>query len=144
MRKIYFRHATPLAIILLTLFFASCKTKSLQVQVLIPAQINVPQDINTIGLLNHSLPSKQDRWSNVLEGFLTGESIFADKEASYATLNGCANKLNNSPRFKSTVLTNEDYRGTGTKQFPLPLEWGGNRESLQEIQCRCHCCIGNV
>ena len=123
MKHFYSKLPIPLAIIVLTLFFASCKTKSLSVQVLVPAQINIPQDVNSIGLLNHSLPSKQDRWSNVLEGFLTGESIFADKDASYATLNGCANKLNNSPRLKSTVLSNEDYRGTGTKQFPLPLEW---------------------
>ncbi len=103
--------------------FSSCKTSSLQVQVLVPAQINIPQDINSLGLLNHSLPSKDDRWSNIVEGFLTGESIFADKDASYATLNGCTNKLNNSPRFKSLVLSNENFRGTGTKQFPLPLDW---------------------
>ncbi len=123
MKKSYLHLPSLLTILVITILFTSCKTKSVQVQVLVPAQINVPQEINSFGLLNHSLPSKQDRWSNVIEGFLSGESIFADKEASYATLNGCANKLNNSPRFKSTVLTNEDYRGTGTKQFPLPLEW---------------------
>lgn len=112
-----------LPLFILIALFSSCKTSSLQVQVLVPAQINIPQDINSLGLLNHSLPSKDDRWSNIVEGFLTGESIFADKDASYATLNGCTNKLNNSPRFKSTVLSNENFRGTGTKQFPLPLEW---------------------
>jgi hypothetical protein len=92
-------------------------------QVLVPAQINIPQDVSSIGLLNHSLPSKEDKWSNIVEGFFTGESIGADREGSYATLRGCSNKLNNSPRFKSTVLESENFRGTGTKQFPLPLEW---------------------
>ena len=61
--------------------------------------------------------------NNILEGFITGESIFADKQASYSALRGCSNKLNQSPRLKSVVLENENYKGTGTKQFPLPLEW---------------------
>jgi len=122
--KHFYTKITPLAVFLMvTVILSSCKTSSFNVQVLVPAQINVPQEINSFGLLNHSLPSKEDRWSNIVEGFLTGESIFADKQASYATLNGCANTLNNSPRFKSTVLSNENFRGTGTKQFPLPLEW---------------------
>jgi hypothetical protein len=113
----------PIALALITVSFMSCKTRSLNVQVLVPAQINMPQDISSVGLLNHSLPSKEDKWSNILEGFFTGESIGADKEGSYATLRGCGNKLNNSPRFKYSVLEAENYRGTGTKEFPLPLDW---------------------
>ena len=131
MKKNYNFRSIPLLMMLFSLGFISCKTTSLRVQVLGPAQINVPQDIATVGILNHSLPSKDNRLGNFLEGFISGESIFADREASYATLDGCSNKLNNSPRFKSTVLSSEDFRGTGTKQFPLPLEW-----SQVEMLCK--------
>lgn len=131
MKKNYNVQLIPLLLFVLSIGLSSCKTSSLSVQVLVPAQINVPQEISSIGLLNYSLPSKDNRFGNFLEGFLSGESIFADRDASYATLDGCSNKLNNSPRFKSTVLTSEDFRGTGRKQFPLPLEW-----SQVEMLCK--------
>ncbi len=113
----------PIIGILVLIVISSCKTKTVQVNLLVPAQINVPQHIQNVGILNHSLADKDQKWVNILEGFITGESIFADKQASSTTLKGCSNKLNNSPRFKSVLLENENFKGTGTKQFPQPLDW---------------------
>lgn len=113
-------------LLLFTLLLAglsSCKTRSVYTNVLIPAEINVPQHIQTVGILNRSLPAKGEGWSNFLEGFITGESIMADREGSYNTCKGLAFKVNTNPRFKALLMEGEDMRGTGTKEFPIPLTW---------------------
>ncbi len=112
-------------VILIVSGLFSCKTKSLSVQVLKPADIFVPTDINTLAVVNRSLPQKGDgsRVVNVLEGLVTGEGIFVDRNASEKCINGLADGLMNSPRFKVTVPTGLDLRGTGTARFPEPLDW---------------------
>lgn len=102
----------------------SCATRNIYQPVLVPAEINIPQHVQTIGILNRSLPSKGgDQWLNILEGFISGETIMGDRSASYNACRGLANRVNASPRFKALVLEGEDYRGTGTKEFPVPLTW---------------------
>jgi len=110
-----------LAVIVVSLY--SCKTAAVYTNVLVPAQITVPQHIQTIGVLNRSLPAKGEGWSNFLEGFITGESIAADREGSYNVCKGLAFKVNTNPRFKAQLMEGEDLRGTGTKEFPTPLSW---------------------
>jgi len=104
--------------------FNSCKTSSFSSQFLVPADITIPQHIKTVGIMNRSLPDKQGLLLNILEGFVTGESIMADRESSMHSVRGAVNTLNMNPRFKAVSLEGEDYRGTGTKQFPAPLDWG--------------------
>ncbi len=121
MRKIFY--IIPVIIIISS--FISCKTKSLSVNVLKPAEIYVPGKVNTLAVLNRSLPEKGDgsRVINVLEGIVSGEGIFIDRNASERSIAGLADGLQNSPRFKVTVPTGLDIRGTGTAQFPEPLQW---------------------
>ena len=109
----------------ITFCITSCKTKSLSVRVLKPADIYVPGKIKTLAVVNRSLPTKGDgsRVVNVLEGLVTGEGIFVDRNASERCVSGLADKLLNSPRFTVTVPTGLDIRGTGTAQFPEPLQW---------------------
>ena len=113
--------------IILFLFLAitihSCKTNSFSTTFLVPGDISIPQHIKTVGILNRSLPDKSGMLMNILEGLISGESILADRESSMNAIRGAANTLNNNPRFKAVLLEGEDYRGTGTKQFPAPLDW---------------------
>ncbi len=104
--------------------FSSCKTSSLSISVLEPAQINVPPHIKKIAVINHSLPDKEQLAWNFIEGFITGESIFADRDGSINCINGLVNKLNNGPRFEAQSLANIEIKGgTGTRQLPTPLSW---------------------
>lgn len=89
-----------------------------------PAEVDIPRHIQKIGVANRSLPPKDINLLNILEGFVTGESILGDREASTRTVEGLATRLNNSPRFTAVVLYGLDLRGTGTKKFPEPLNWG--------------------
>ncbi len=110
-------------ILALPVLFNSCKTSTVYTNVLVPAEITIPQHIQTVGVLNRSLPAKGEGWSNFLEGFITGESIMADREGSYNVCKGLAYKVNTNPRFKAQLMEGEDLRGTGTKEFPVPLTW---------------------
>jgi Family of unknown function (DUF6340) len=108
---------------LFLLAFISCKTSSLSVEVLKPAEITIPGPIKTLAVVNRSLPSEDHRAVNILEGVLTGEGIYVDREASQRTIAGVANKLNSSPRFRITVPDGINLKGTGTSIFPEPLSW---------------------
>ncbi len=117
-----------IAFLSILLFFglSACKTKSLSVKVLKPADIYISSKINTLAVVNRSLPVKGggNRVVNVLEGLLSGEEIFADRHGSEKCIMGVADGLSNSPRFSVTVPTGmDDIRGTGTAQFAEPLEW---------------------
>ncbi|NVO19288.1 MAG: tetratricopeptide repeat protein [Bacteroidetes bacterium] len=101
----------------------SCSTRSVSMQVLVPAAITIPQDINSIAILNRSLPGKDAEFINVLEGFITGESVMADREGSFNCIRGVESRVNTSPRLKAFALETDTYRGTGTRQFPEQLDW---------------------
>ena len=78
---------------LIVVMLHSCKTASVYTNVLVPAQITIPQHIQTVGILNRSLPGKGEGWRNFLEGFISGESIMADREGSYNVCKGLAFKI---------------------------------------------------
>ena len=112
-----------LFILLSSWIMFSCASSSIRLNVLVPADINVPQDIKSLAAINRSLPAKGQGFNNVLEGVVTGEGLFVDRDASKRTIDGLANGLVTSPRFKLAVPTNIDLKGTGTAQWPQPIEW---------------------
>ncbi len=101
----------------------SCAGSSLSLRVLVPAEINVSKDIKHIGIINRSLPADNEKVMNLVEGFISGESIMADRIGSNNCLNGLAETLNNSPRFTAVIIAGEHLRGTGTRKFPSRLSW---------------------
>lgn len=105
------------------LFLSSCKTSSVSVQVLEPAEITLPSKIKKIAVANRSLPGKGEKGNNILEGLLSGEGIQQDREASERAIMGFAEVIVSSPRFDVVRPTNIDLRGTGTAAWPLPLDW---------------------
>lgn len=100
-----------------------CSTRNVSMQLLIPAEITIPQEIKSVGILNRSLPQKNEQFLNVLEGFITGESVLADREGSFNCIRGVEARLNELPRLKAFAIESDQYRGTGTRQFPEVLDW---------------------
>jgi hypothetical protein len=108
----------------LLLFFSACSSTSrISIEVLKPAYISVPQDIKTIAFVNRSLPSKKERVKNILEGIITGEVPFVDRQAAEKCINGAVSRLQGSPRFSALYASGLELKGTGTRQFPEPLDW---------------------
>lgn len=114
---------TKISLLCLFAGMIGCNTYNFTTNILVPADITLPSHIDKVGIMNRSLPEKSDLFNNILEGFLSGESVVADREGSMYAIRSTVANLNNNPRFKATSLEGEDYRGTGTKKFPVPLDW---------------------
>lgn len=119
-RYYYFTTAILFAGIILA---TSCKTTQTSMEILQPADINVPAHVKTVAVANRSLPGREDRLLNILEGLVSGEQIFADREGSTHCVNGLINSLNNGPRFNAVLASNTALYGTGTRQFAPALPW---------------------
>lgn len=87
---------TVLVLVIFCLY--SCAPKT-YISVLQPASITIPPHIQKIGIINRSLASKDDKWLNIIEGILTGESIGADREGAENAMNAVKTELERSGRF---------------------------------------------
>lgn len=109
-------------LVITIVLLSSCNKRYMNLQVLMPAQITLPKTVQKIGVANRSLPSNENMFYNIVEGFFSGESIFSDRESSNECIRGFATKINNSPRFKAVVIEGANLKGTGTREFPPPLD----------------------
>ncbi len=100
--------------------FQSC-TKSIGIRVLQPAEMMVPEHIQTIVTVDRSKPSSG--FVTVLEGLFTGEEINQDRRGRKEALEGLTNALTRTPRFqvKHSDLTLEGSKGG--VQMAYPLGW---------------------
>jgi hypothetical protein len=120
----YRKSSSYLSLLIVSIIFISgCATSSLYMDVLVPAQINVPQDVQSVGVINRSLPAKQNLALNILEGFITGESILGDRESSDHCVRGFVGKINDGPRFKAMLIEGTELKGTGTREWAVPIDW---------------------
>jgi hypothetical protein len=107
----------------LILFNSCSSTSGISMEVLVPADINVPLTIKKVAVANRSLPAKGEGLGNFLEGFITGESIHGDKEASNNCVKGLVDELKASPRFTAVLVNYPQLKGTGTREWPEILTW---------------------
>jgi hypothetical protein len=110
-----------LSLLALNVVLFSCSsTKNMRVQVLRPALISVPQEIQKLGILNRAVPSSK---TNV-EAFVTGETPLRDKELSQECLRGLTETLNTSQRF-SIAICDSSYLAPDLKSltFGPALDW---------------------
>ena len=101
--------------------FSGC-TSTISLPVLKPADVTLPPDIQKFTLVNRSRPDKKNQVWNVIEGALTGEGIFQDREGADMCLSGLMQVMQRTPRYTITQASIE-YKGTGTEVFAPPLPW---------------------
>ncbi len=106
---------------IITSFLASC-TSTINLPVLKPADVTLPQDIQKFTLVNRTKPDKKNQLWNIVEGALTGEGVYQDREGADQCLSGLMSIMQQTPRYTITQASIE-YKGTGTEQFALPLPW---------------------
>ncbi|MES2836846.1 MAG: DUF6340 family protein [Bacteroidota bacterium] len=114
-------------LVALTIIFGACSKKSVTyIQVLQPAMLTMPDNVQKIAIINRTFPKKGEgtQFLNVLEGILTGEGIMTDRFASEECVNGMTAIMLQSPRFQVVRPPVAKYYGTGTGRFPAPLSWG--------------------
>lgn len=112
---------TP-ALLLALAATAGCRAHT-SLQVLQPASVMVPAEIQTIGVIDRSAAKNAgESILGVLEGAVTGESIGADREAARESLAALTTTLSASPRFK-VVTPNVNKDQAKSDIFDTKLDW---------------------
>ncbi len=131
MRSFLFRFFCFSAISVLAL---SCKTSSVSLDVLRPADITLPDHIQKVVVVNRTYPSQDDKVWNVVEGVLTGEGIGTDRRATEEAIKGMIEIMRRSPRFQLVNPYTTGEKGSGTGAFPEPLPWSKVEEICMNSQ----------
>ena len=105
----------------IAILFSAC-SPTIPLQVLQPADMIVPEHIQTIVTVDRSKPEKG--FSNFLEGLVSGEAIAQDREGRKAALQGLTDALSRTPRFTVKHSGVELIGSKGGNSFAAPLEWG--------------------
>lgn len=104
----------------MAILFSSCM-KSVSINTLRPADINIPNEIQSIVLVDRT--AYQRDAVGIIEGILTGEGINEDQDGVMIMFSSLQNSLRVSPRF-DVVLASEKLRGQNILgSFPDPLDW---------------------
>jgi hypothetical protein len=112
---------SSLTLLVVLLLLASCRgTRDMRVEVMRPARITVPKSIQSVALLNRSVPTHNDQ----LESVLTGERPAQDKDLSQECQRGLSETLATSARFKIARCENTMDAADGKSLgFGTPLSW---------------------
>lgn len=100
----------------------SC-SRPVPLQVMRPADIDVPPHINKVALVNRTIPSSAV--GDIFEGVFTGEGVGQDQEAVQALLGSLNQALGRSPRLSSVIHSKSYKTGNSglTTNFPEPMDW---------------------
>jgi len=78
---------------------------SAKVKVLKPASVDIPHHVRTVGVLDRSAAKNLGQEAlSALEGAVTGEGVYADRQAARAALDALEAVLRDSPRFEVVVI----------------------------------------
>ncbi|WP_235114401.1 DUF6340 family protein [Cyclobacterium qasimii] len=112
--------------ILILVAFGSC-TKNVSITRLMPAEINVPNKVQRLLIVDRTKPENQG--VAIIEGILTGEMPFEVKNAIDGTLASIHQELNTSPRYEIVRANERLIGGLFSQTFPAPL----NREMIRSL-----------
>ncbi len=104
------------------LLLSSCKMSYVSINAMRPADITVSEHIQKVTVAERIKPAKGYKLANAVEGILSGEGLFEDREAAPEAVSGLVNALVTTPRFKCTIMPGE-LLGTGGSILPPALGW---------------------
>ena len=108
---------------LITSMLSSCVTSTIVLDVQRPADITISQNIKNLVIVNRSRPSKENLVENITEGLISGEGIGYDRRGAEYCVEGLSKMLSNSERYRLKNPGGMELKGTGTSDFPDPLDW---------------------
>lgn len=118
------------AIIIVNIFCACSSMNSLTISVTEPAPVYLPSEIESVGIINRSLPSAKNQTVDDLDKIFSAEGKYLDKEGAEAAVLGLSDELNSTDRFyEIKVIDIDEFKRAGIGVFPSPLSW----EQIEEI-----------
>lgn len=89
-----------------------------------PAPVYVPSNIETIAIVNRSLPSVQNDELEKLDKIFSVEGKNLDKNGALETVTGLLDELTKTQRFDRIKIVNKlDLKNPGSGIFPASLPW---------------------
>ena len=111
-----------LIFLVISLAFGSCRSsRSVSINAVQPAELNVHPDIKTLLILDRTEHSK--RALAILEGVLTGEGPGEDKAAVQEAMNSLMQNLHGSYRFNVKIAPERLKGNSLTSALPSQLSW---------------------
>lgn len=104
----------------MAIFISGCM-KSVSISTMRPAEINVPNNIQSIVLVDRSAQERQTL--GIIEGVLSGEGINEDRDGVMALFSSLQNSLRNSPRYEVKLASEKLKANSILGSFPDPLDW---------------------
>ena len=105
--------------------FSSCSsTNLLTLSVTEPAPVYLPTNIETIGIINRSLPSKKNKTIDNIDKILSIEGKNLDKDGAERAIFGVFDELKSMNLFTNVkIIDTSNISRTGLGVFPSPLSW---------------------
>lgn len=97
-----------------------CKTATISYQRIRPSDISLPADVRKVIIVNRCTPDPSTKWMNILEGAFSGEGIKMDRMGAQSCAEELGTQLGQGPKME-VYNAYFDLTGTGTSQFPQPL-----------------------
>lgn len=105
-------------IFFIVLFSSSC-TLYTDMPLKKPAELNNIRNIKKVAIINRTgITQNNNQAENVLEGILTGESVFADRDGAVKCTQGLYDCLLKSLNYDSIVLVHQVFIGNSVTNFP--------------------------
>ncbi len=104
----------------LALFTSSCM-RTVTLNTMRPAAINVPNNIQSLVLVDRTYA--ENRTLGIIEGILTGEGLNEKRDGVMAMFISLQNNLRNSPRYQIKIADENLATNSILGSFPEPLGW---------------------
>ena len=116
--------------ILILLLFSCGSTNHMTIRVTKPAPVYIPSDINSVGIINRSLPSQNNKTLDDIDKILSAEGKDLDKDAAKTAVVGLYDELTANNAFSEVKLIEDlDVRSPGLGVFPAAIPW----KQIEEI-----------
>ena len=118
-------------IAIISFIFSSCSsTNSLRLSVVEPAPVYISPEIKSVGIIDRSLPSEENKEVDQIDKVLSIEGKKLDKDAARQSAIGLFDELVASEAFASVVILDSiKLKNPGIGVFPSALSW----DKVQQI-----------
>ncbi len=119
------KSSKTILVVLISIYLSSCSsTNRLTLSVDEPAPVYIPSSIKTIGIIDRSLPSNQNKNLDKVDKILSLEGKNMDQEGANKSIYGLLDQLTSSNKFNKVKIIDADHiNNPGLGIFPSSLSW---------------------